>query len=45
MPLAKIAGTLKRKENLAADSLLTPINNAAVIVVPEREEPGIKAIA
>lgn len=43
IPLAKIAGILNKKENLAAVSLFIPKNNPAVIVVPDRDEPGIKA--
>ena len=33
------------KEYFAADSLVTPIALAVVIVIPERETPGIKAKA
>ena len=42
-PLAKTAGMLSRKENLAATSLFNPKNKPPVIVVPERDEPGINA--
>ncbi len=42
-PLNNIAGIPKRKENRAAVSLVIPKNKPAVIVVPERDEPGINA--
>ena len=44
-PLARTAGMLSKKENLAAESLFNPENNPPVIVVPERDAPGIKANA
>lgn len=44
-PLASTAGTLNRNENRAASSLFNPLNNPPVIVVPERDAPGIKANA
>jgi hypothetical protein len=44
-PLASIAGTLNKKENLAATSRFNPRNNPPVIVVPDLDEPGINATA
>ena len=44
-PLPRIAGMLSKKEKRAAVSLFNPINKPPVIVVPEREEPGINASA
>ena len=41
----KIRGTTIRKENLAAFSLSIPSRTAVDIVAPEREIPGIIAIA
>ncbi len=41
----KMIGVDNKNENLAAPSLVTPINNPAVIVIPERETPGIIASA
>ena len=42
-PLAAIAGIESRKENRAAVSRVRPENKPPVIVVPEREEPGMSA--
>ncbi len=36
----KMIGVDNKNENLAAPSLVTPINNPVVIVIPERETPG-----
>lgn len=44
-PGKTIAGTDKRKEYRAAAVREKPNNAAAVIVMPEREVPGIKARA
>ena len=44
-PLANTAGMLSKNENLAADSRFNPTNNPAVIVVPDLDEPGIRASA
>ena len=43
MAAPKIMGVDNKNENLAAPSLVTPINNPVVIVIPERETPGIIA--
>jgi hypothetical protein len=40
-----IMGTANKNENLAAPSLVSPINNPMVMVIPERETPGIIASA
>jgi hypothetical protein len=42
-PLAPIAGIESRNEKRAADSRFSPARSAPVIVVPEREEPGMRA--
>jgi len=39
----KIMGVDNKNENLAAPCRVTPINNPVVIVIPERETPGIIA--
>jgi hypothetical protein len=41
----KIMGVDNKKENLADFSLVNPINNPVVMVIPERETPGIIARA
>jgi hypothetical protein len=41
--IAPIVGMASKKLNLAADSLSIPKNNAAEIVIPDLEVPGIKA--
>ena len=38
-----IVGILNMKENFDASLRFIPINSAAVIAVPERDAPGIKA--
>ena len=40
-----IMGAANKNENLAAPSLVSPINNPMVMVIPERETPGIIASA
>ncbi len=40
-----IAGTPNKKEKRAAVARSKPINKPAVIVEPERDTPGINAIA
>ena len=40
-----IIGAANKNENLAAPSLVSPINNPMVMVIPERETPGIIANA
>jgi hypothetical protein len=40
-----IMGAANKNENLAAPSLVNPINNPVVMVIPERETPGIIASA
>ena len=40
-----IMGAANKNENLAAPSLVNPINNPIVMVIPERETPGIIASA
>ena len=40
-----ITGIDNKKENLTDKDLDKPINNAAVMVIPERDVPGIKAKA
>ena len=40
-----IMGAASKKENLAAPSLVSPIDNPMVMVIPERETPGIIASA
>ena len=42
-PLAAMAGIDRRNENRAAASLVRPENRPPVIVVPERDDPGIRA--
>ena len=42
---ARISGMDSKKENRAEAFRLIPINSAAVIVIPEREVPGIRARA
>ena len=44
-PAAAIMGIAMRKENRAAASRDNPSINPAVIVMPERDVPGIKASA
>jgi len=44
-PAAPIAGIPSRNENRAAASRVNPRNIAAVMVVPERDDPGINATA
>ncbi len=39
----KIMGVDNKNENRTAPSLVIPINNPVVIVIPERETPGIIA--
>ena len=39
----KIMGVDNKNENRTAPSLVNPVNNPAVIVIPERETPGIIA--
>jgi len=41
----RIMGVDSKNENLTAPSPVTPINNAVLIVMPERETPGIIATA
>ena len=41
----KIMGVDNKNENLAAPSLVIPPNNPVVIVIPERETPGMIASA
>jgi len=43
--LSKITGIAIKKENSAALVLRKPSNKAIVIVIPEREVPGINAVA
>ena len=45
MAAPKIIGVDNKNENLAAPSLVTPIRSPVVIVIPEREKPGIIASA
>ena len=45
MPAPKIAGMLSKNEKRAALSRVSPKAKAAVMVVPERDEPGIRATA
>lgn len=40
-----IMGADNKNENLAAPSLVSPINNPMVMVIPERETPGMIASA
>jgi hypothetical protein len=40
-----ITGIDNKKENLTDKDLDRPINSAAVMVIPERDVPGIKAKA
>ena len=42
---AKVIGVASKNENFAAPSLSTPIPLATVIVIPERDTPGMKANA
>ena len=44
-PLNAMMGMDNRKENFAEDDGESPISSAAVIVMPEREVPGINAVA
>ena len=44
-PAAKTDGNESKNENRAAVSRFNPTNNPPVIVVPERDEPGINATA
>ena len=44
-PAKTITGIDNKNENLADATLEKPKKSAAVIVIPEREVPGIKAIA
>lgn len=44
-PAPKTIGVERRNENLAASSLERPENNPVVIVIPERDTPGIIAKA
>lgn len=44
-PASKIIGTESKKENLAAATFENPSSRPMVIVIPERETPGIKARA
>jgi hypothetical protein len=39
----KIIGVESKNENLAAPSLFTPMSSPVVIVIPERETPGMIA--
>jgi len=41
----KIIGVDNKKENRADASLVNPVSNPVVMVTPERETPGIIAIA
>ena len=43
MAAPKIIGVDNKNENLAAPSLVIPSNNPVVIVIPERETPGMNA--
>ena len=45
MPAAKIIGIDSKKENRAAAFRVNPKAKPAVIVTPEREVPGISAMA
>ncbi len=45
MAAPKMMGVDSKKENLAAPSLVSPISSPVVIVMPERETPGIIAKA
>ncbi len=42
-PAIEIAGIPNKKENLADELLSKPDNSEVVIVIPERETPGIRA--
>ena len=44
-PAPKIIGIDNKNEKRAAASRVSPVNNAAVMVIPERDVPGINAIA
>jgi len=44
-PAPKTIGIDSKKENLAAVSRFNPRHIPAIIVMPEREVPGIKAMA
>ena len=45
MAAPKMMGVDNKNENLAAPSLVSPISNPVVIVIPERETPGMIASA
>ncbi len=45
MAAPKIIGVDNKNENLAAPSLVNPLSNPVVIVIPDRETPGIIASA
>jgi hypothetical protein len=45
MPPPAMAGTARRNENLAASMPLRPRPKPAVIVIPDREMPGTRAVA
>jgi hypothetical protein len=45
MPPPAMAGTARRNENLAASMPLRPRPKPAVIVIPDREMPGKRAVA
>ena len=45
IPAPKIMGMDKRKENFAALDRLNPKKRAMVMVIPEREVPGMRATA
>ena len=45
MAAPKMIGVDNKNENLTAPSLVTPLNSPVVIVIPERETPGIIASA
>jgi hypothetical protein len=45
MAAPKMMGVDNKNENLAAPSLVTPASNPVVMVMPERETPGIIASA
>ena len=44
-PAPKIIGSASKKENLAAESLFNPTSSPAAMVMPDRDMPGIIAIA
>ena len=45
IPGSRMAGIESRNENLAAADRLSPSNSPAVMVIPERDVPGIRASA